>query len=132
MAEQNGFTIITKGDTNPFPDEVSDAEIYIEGTVQQVLVNRYERDARARAKSIAHHGVACHVCGFLFGDAFGALGEGFIHVHHTVPLSQIRKAYTVDPINDLKPVCPNCHAMLHKRVPPYTIDELKVIYRGVR
>ena len=55
------------------------------------------------------------------------LGEGFIHVHHIVPLSGLGKSYVVDPINDLRPVCPNCHAMLHKRVPPYTIDELREI-----
>lgn len=28
-------------------------------------------------------------------------------------------------------VCPNCHAMLHKRIPPYSIDELsKLIRKG--
>jgi 5-methylcytosine-specific restriction protein A len=31
----------------------------------------------------------------------------------------------VDPLNHLCPVCPNCHAMLHKRTPPLSIDELK-------
>jgi hypothetical protein len=42
-------------------------------------------------------------------------------------LSQAGKSYVVDPVNDLRPVCPNCHAMLHKRVPQYTIDELREI-----
>ncbi len=35
------------------------------------------------------------------------------------------ETYEVDPINDLIPVCPNCHTMIHKRKPPYSIDEIK-------
>jgi len=31
----------------------------------------------------------------------------------------------VDPATDLRPVCPNCHEMLHKKDPPYTIEELR-------
>jgi 5-methylcytosine-specific restriction protein A len=127
VLEANGFTIITKGETHPFPDEVPAAVEHVEGAVQRVTVNRYERDPEARARSIHHYGARCQACGFDFAIAYGTLGEGFIHVHHTVPLSEIGKAYVVDPINDLRPVCPNCHAMLHKRVPPYTIDELRKI-----
>jgi 5-methylcytosine-specific restriction protein A len=101
--------------------------LHVEGAVVRVLVNRYERDPAARAKAIQHHGVRCHVCGFDFAIAYGVIGEGFIHVHHTVPLADIGESYIVDPVNDLRPVCPNCHAMLHKRVPPYTIEELRSI-----
>lgn len=125
ILEANGFAIIKKADTNPFPDEVSSDEQHFEGAVMRVSVNRYERDPEARAKAIQHHGLQCQVCGFNFQTVYGALGEGFIHVHHTVPLAQVGGAYVVDPINDLRPVCPNCHAMLHKRVPPYTVDELR-------
>ena len=132
ILEANGFAIITKGETHPFPDEVSEAEEHSEGSVQRVSVNRYERDPEARAKAIRHHGLHCHACGFDFKTIYGALGEGFIHVHHIVPLAQIRKSYVVDPIKDLRPVCPNCHAMLHKRAPPYTIDELREIVMVAR
>jgi 5-methylcytosine-specific restriction protein A len=130
ILEANGFTIITKGETHPFPNEVGEAEEYTEGAVQRVAVNRYERDPKARARAIAHYGLRCQVCGFDFETAYGVLGEGFIHVHHTVPLSNLGKSYVVDPINDLRPVCPNCHAMLHKRVPPHTIDELREIMQA--
>jgi len=40
-------------------------------------------------------------------------------------ISSISKGYEVDPENDLVPVCPNCHAMLHRHDPPYTVAELK-------
>lgn len=121
----NGFTIVTKGSTNPHPNEVQPCEVYIEGSIQKVFVNRYERDADARAAAIGHHGLKCHVCSFDFEASYGTIGSGFIHVHHVVPLSLLAKSYQLDPIRDLRPVCPNCHAMLHKRIPPYTIDELR-------
>ncbi|HEK2705573.1 TPA: HNH endonuclease [Pseudomonas aeruginosa] len=60
-----------------------------------------------------------------FGERFGELGRGFIHVHHVVPVSEIGESYEVDPIKDLIPLCPNCHAMIHRRNPPLSVDELK-------
>ena len=56
---------------------------------------------------------------------YGPLAEGFIHVHHLKPLAQVGEAYNVDPVADLAPVCPNCHAMIHRRREPYGIDELR-------
>nr|WP_232850432.1 hypothetical protein [Enterococcus innesii] len=37
----------------------------------------------------------------------------------------ISQDYEIDPISDMKPVCPNCHSMLHRRRPAYSIKELK-------
>jgi len=31
----------------------------------------------------------------------------------------------VDPREDLVPVCPNCHAMLHRVKPPMDVEDLK-------
>jgi 5-methylcytosine-specific restriction protein A len=71
------------------------------------------------------------VCEFDFETFYKALGQGFIHIHHSVPLSTIGKSYIVDPIKDLRPVYPNCHAILHEREPPYTIEELRDIILAV-
>ena len=98
---------------------------YLEGGTISVKVNRYERNVNAREECIAYHGAQCKVCGFDFFRTYGEIGKGFIHVHHVIPLSEIKKEYEVNPINDLVPVCPNCHSMLHRRVPPYTVVELK-------
>lgn len=106
-------------------NEESD-EDYYEGTRIKILVNKFERDTKARDKSIEHYGAVCAACEFDFKEEYGEIGKGFIHVHHLVPIAQIGKSYKVDPINDLIPVCPNCHAMIHKRKPkPFTIDEIK-------
>jgi hypothetical protein len=67
------------------------------------------------------------VCKILFKEQYGTIGEGFIHVHHVVPMSEIREEHKIDPEKDLCPVCPNCHAMLHKKAPPYTPAELRDI-----
>jgi 5-methylcytosine-specific restriction protein A len=125
VLRQNGFTVVTKGDVDPFPDEIVDTAPFVEGAVRQVIVNRFERDAGARQACIAHHGTRCAVCAFDFAEVYGAIGEGFIHVHHLVPLSTLGTAYEVDAVRDLRPVCPNCHAMLHKSDPPFAIEDLQ-------
>ncbi len=108
-----------------YPDEFWPGRKYPEGSRRQVRVNAFERDARARTACLVHHGSECAVCGLSFQDRYGALGQGFIHVHHVRPLSSVHEGYRVDPIEDLIPVCPNCHAMLHRKDPPLTVDELR-------
>lgn len=113
-------------DDTPLAEELPSDVIFSEGAVRTVTVNAYERNSRARARCIAHWGAICAVCGFEFGRVYGPEFSGFIHVHHVVPLSTIRKSYRLNPIRDLRPVCPNCHAALHHtRTEPLSIDELR-------
>ncbi len=106
------------------PSETEATEIP-EGGKTTVEVSRYERDPGARARCIKIFGTVCSVCDFEFGRIYGDIGAGFIHVHHLTPLSLIGKRYTVNARTDLRPVCPNCHEMLHRKTPPLTIEELK-------
>ena len=106
---------IGKSENIVFPETAGIDEACYEGAVTQVQVNRYERNPEARAKCIAHYGAFCHVCGMDFEKTYGKIGKGFIHVHHIKPISEIGEKYKVDPIKDLIPVCPNCHAMLHQK-----------------
>lgn len=108
-----------------YADEVDEAASYHEGATKQVLVNAYERNPKARKACIAHYGLACTVCGVNFEERYGEPGKDFIHVHHLHPLSLRKAEYKIDPIKDLRPVCPNCHAMLHRDDPPLTIEELR-------
>ncbi|MBU7440914.1 HNH endonuclease [Paraburkholderia fungorum] len=116
--------LATTPPTVVYPDEV-EHKTYIEGAVLKVLVNRYERDPKARAAAIAHYGCVCCVCGFDFEAKFGKPGRGFIHVHHVVDLATINGEYKVDPVKDLRPVCPNCHAMLHTENPAMEVSVLQ-------
>lgn len=108
-----------------FSEEVQAPERYWEGALRRISVNAYERDPRARQACLQLHGSFCSICGFDFETTYGEIGKGFIHVHHLRQLSEIGEAYEVDPLRDLMPVCPNCHAMLHKQIPAYSIEELK-------
>ena len=96
-----------------------------EGAKVRVEVNKYERSRVNRALCLAAHGTSCAVCNFRFEENYGDIGRDFIHVHHITPVSKIGADYIIDPINDLIPVCPNCHAMLHRLDPPLTINALK-------
>jgi 5-methylcytosine-specific restriction protein A len=115
--------VLRQGDTG-FPDEV---EHYLEGATTKVVVNAFERDPKARARCLEHFGYDCVVCGLNFERRYGAVGRRFIHVHHLRPISKSDGPRSVDPVEDLRPVCPNCHAMLHKSDPPFTVDELQQI-----
>ncbi|WP_454737195.1 HNH endonuclease [Cupriavidus necator] len=113
--------------TSLWPDDLPQGQTYFEGLAQQVTVNRYERSAEARAACIAHYGCVCQVCKLDFSKRYGVLGAGFIHVHHVRPVSSVGSTYRVDPVADLVPVCPNCHAMLHRFAPPLTIERLRAL-----
>src|SRR5690606_25280007 len=107
-------------------EEISteEEEDLFEGAKKTITINAYERNPKARCLCLAHWGTECVICGFNFEHAYGEIGRGFIHVHHLIPVSQIGKSYQIDPISDLRPVCPNCHAMIHLKNPPMTIDEV--------
>jgi 5-methylcytosine-specific restriction protein A len=108
-----------------YPDELTPGVVYPEGARRQIRVNAYERNAKAREACLTHHGVNCRICGLDFASRYGAIGRGFIHVHHLIPVSAVADGYNVDPITDLIPVCPKCHAMLHRQEPPLEPGELK-------
>ncbi|MCC6262119.1 MAG: HNH endonuclease [Bryobacterales bacterium] len=116
-------------DDDSIAHEIQAPDAFPEGGRRTVVLNAYERSPSARAACLNHHGTSCSVCGFDFEARYGEIGRGFIHVHHLVPIASVGQSYLVDPIRDLCPVCPNCHEMLHRREPPYSIEELRCLVR---
>jgi 5-methylcytosine-specific restriction protein A len=102
----------------------------VEGAVVEVISRRYERSRINRAACIELQGARCVICNFDFGEAYGSIGEGFIHVHHVVSVSTVEPCTVIDPGKDLVPVCPNCHAMLHTHRPPLLPTALREIMNG--
>lgn len=105
-------------------EEVAAPAAFVEGRRRISVVNYYERNPKARRACIEHYGAKCVVCGMDFLTQYGEIAEGFVHVHHLKPVSEIGDVYQLDPVHDLRPVCPNCHAVIHFRTPPFSIEEV--------
>ena len=125
----------TRRKANPRPEYFAAEELppeikYVEGAASHVLVNAYERNRRAREACLRHYGRSCAACGFNFEANYGETTAGYIHVHHVIPIAQVGTEYQLHPIKDLRPVCPNCHAVIHRREPPLSIEEIKHMLRN--
>ncbi len=111
---------------NPFISTDSGKQkVYFEGTPTEVRLTKYERNPYARKKCIEYYGYSCVVCGFNFEKIYGEQGREYIHVHHLEQIATLGEKYEVNPINDLRPVCANCHAMIHRRRVALPLGELK-------
>lgn len=121
----------TENVNSDYPDEANlENSLFPEGAKKTVQVNRYERNPEARAKCLEIHGTRCKICEMSFAETYGTFAKDFIHVHHITSLSEISDSYEVNPETDLLPVCPNCHAMLHRQENgiPMKVDRLKLLF----
>jgi hypothetical protein len=107
------------------PGDLARPSLYVEGATRRISVNAYERSGQAVRECKARRGTRCIICGFDFGAVFGPEFAGFIHVHHLRPLSDIGEAYEVNPVADLCPVCPNCHAVIHHGGRLRSVEEVR-------
>jgi 5-methylcytosine-specific restriction protein A len=111
-------------DTEAFQDPAESAP---EGARTTVTANRYERSPRNRRVCINHYGLSCWVCDLDFSEIYGPLGDGYIQVHHMVPVAEMGPGYRPDPVMEMVPLCSNCHSMIHKGEPllhPVELREL--------
>ena len=115
--------------------KISDFEILneyeekLEGSQSLVTHKRYERNQSLirtiKQKAFKKNKMLnCEICGFSFLDTYGEIGAGFIEAHHINPLNE-REGEKVTKSKDITLVCSNCHRMLHKKTPVYSIQELK-------
>ncbi|MFE0042623.1 HNH endonuclease [Streptomyces albireticuli] len=99
------------------PDEAAeDGATGLEGRLLARWTLARERDPKLRRRKIAHAQrlgqMRCEVCAFDFGRSYGQLGEGYIEVHHVVPLHISGLQETK--LDDLALLCANCHRMCHR------------------
>ncbi len=102
--------------SSPSPELAEDTASSLEGRLIETWSTRRERDAKNRALCLEVHKYRCVVCKMSFLEEYGEIGRDFIHVHHEHPLasSDAENGSIHVPASDMKPVCPNCHAMLHR------------------
>ena len=111
----------------------------VEGKAVESVYKAKSRSALLREAAIERYKdeyghIKCHVCGFDFFDCYGELGRDFIHIHHEHPICEYDDEGTaqslVDAVEKVKPVCANCHCMLHrKKTAVLSIEELKKIVK---
>lgn len=96
--------------------------------LRQQQGNRHEQDPEARRLCLAFHGDSCAACGLVPTRRYGPSAAGILQAHHLVPGPDLAEDYVLDPVADLVPLCPTCHAAAHARVPdPYTPAEIRAL-----
>jgi predicted HNH restriction endonuclease len=109
-------------------DNSNGLESNTEGQTKSRYVTTYERNPKYRKQAIAIHGSSCIACGFNFGHIYGEYADGFIHVHHILPVSEFDGPRSIDPETDLVPLCANCHSVVHrKKSETLSIKQLKAL-----
>ena len=100
-----------------------------EGAKTMRVVNAYERSEKNRRAVLELQGFRCQSCGVLMEERYGKVAKDYIHVHHTKPLSEIGDEYTPDLTKDFAVLCPNCHAIAHRRKPALSVEEVRAAYK---
>jgi predicted HNH restriction endonuclease len=100
-----------------------------EGVVRRIVADVPVRNPLLRRACREHYGSNCFVCGFNFFEVYGPIAEGFIHVHHVKPFATTKGERLTNAVRDLRPVCPNCHAVLHLSDPELSISALARLVR---
>lgn len=99
--------------------------VFEEGELISALSKRVERNPAAREACLEAHGYTCKVCGVSMKNRYGPAGTHVIEVHHLEELRLADGKRKVDPVQDLVPLCPNCHTIIHRRRPAYKLDEVR-------
>jgi len=93
-------------------------ESWLEGQVDYNLRKERKRMRAYRPKVLEKYGVICLACGLK------PKLESVIHVHH---LNEINEGERRTKIEDLVPLCANCHTVAHSENPPIPMDRLKKV-----
>lgn len=98
-------------------------ELVSEGRVLTRNVKIRERSSRLRLIAIEHfthnNMISCDCCGFNFHNYYGDVyGKDCIEIHHKKPIFQYQgdtfEQLVDSALENLLPVCPNCHRVIHK------------------
>jgi len=85
----------------------------------------FNQNPKLRELCLKKYGANCYICKKNLKTIYGESIKYIIDIHHENESSVFKNECEVN-IEDLKPVCPNCHTIIHmKKDPCYTIDEVK-------
>ncbi len=90
-------------------------DVEVEGKNERMTGGReWERDPLIRAFCLRYHGTRCQVCQTDLAQRYGPMGASATEVHLVQPGAFSTSSNIPDPVEDLIPVCPSCHVMLHR------------------
>lgn len=104
---------------------------YKEGRILYLKHRKKERnrklvdDAKNAFRKKNGNKLYCEICNFNFLDTYGI---EYIEVHHLKAIADMKDNETTS-IEDVCLVCPNCHRVIHSRIPHFSIDEIKTILK---
>ena len=106
-----------------------DPEWYVEGNTVSRIQAIKQRNSKlihqAKKRHLEQEGdLACEVCGMSFEAQYGEIGQGYIEAHHRKPMAEMA-GETFSEVEDIMLLCSNCHRMIHRQSPPFTVEELK-------
>ncbi|MEM6529699.1 MAG: HNH endonuclease, partial [Chloroflexota bacterium] len=112
-------------------DTGEDTFIYAEGKPIVKTRTLRQRSSKltneAKSRFLEEHGeLRCQICDLNFEEVYGEIGAGYIETHHEEPISQMDGEQFVD-VDGVVLLCANCHRMVHRKTPPYSIEDLKRI-----
>ena len=117
--------------TPPAPSRPKEREL-TEGEKRHVEFEQAHRNPALRQACINKYGYQCQCCGMNFAELYGEeLGGNFIEVHHLKMISTFDESRPEDYLENLVPLCSNCHSMIHHgKEGPLTLAELRAAYKG--
>lgn len=119
-------TLLSKTELEQTNISESNQNYFDEGFKKTIVKEITTRSKKVVLEAKSKHGTICAVCEFDFGKKYGPHGLGFIEMHHLNPIKNGERKTTV---NDLRPVCANCHRMLHKGDRLLSLEELTQIIK---
>lgn len=112
-----------------FDDVIEGEELSVVEKRHYTTHRKIERRADVSKKVKHLLGHSCMACGFNYQSTYGDIGTGYIEAHHLVPLAslEIGESVSMDLKKDFVVLCANCHRMAHRRMPPYSLEELRAM-----
>lgn len=97
----------------------------LEKELLNMRTKKYERDINAREECLSKHGSYCLCCGTNLENIYGKDSNESLEVHYIKENLDMEGGHILNPYEDLRPVCPNCHSIIHSKIPTYTIEEVR-------
>jgi len=91
---------------------------FSEGDRYELTLSAVERNPSVRRNAIKHYGLKCYACDLT------PKTSNQIDVHHLDPIAEGQRQTIME---DVIPLCANCHRLAHSERPPLTIEEIKSV-----